>query len=53
MNNCKPKRKVEMSSQGTIPDCIVVQKVLEGDTELFEILLRRYNEVVKYREEVK
>ena len=35
-----------MSALGTIPDCIVVQKVLEGDTELFEILLRRYNELL-------
>lgn len=35
-----------MSSQGTIPDFMVVQKVLDGETELFEILLRRYNELL-------
>ena len=46
MNNCKPIRKMDMSSQGTMPDCLVVQKVLDGDTALFEILLRRYNELL-------
>ena len=46
MDNCKPIRKIDMSSQGTIPDFMVVQKVLDGETELFEILLRRYNELL-------
>lgn len=46
MNNCKPIRKVNRSSKGSIPDAAVVKKVLQGDTELFEILLRRYNELL-------
>ncbi|MDL5512022.1 RNA polymerase sigma factor [Arenibacter sp. M-2] len=46
MDNCKPIKMMDMSSQLTMADYMVVQKVLEGNTELFEILLRRYNELL-------
>lgn len=46
MNDCKPVRKLNTSPYVTLPDFVVVEKVLDGETELFEILLRRYNQLL-------
>ncbi|MCM4167206.1 RNA polymerase sigma factor FliA [Arenibacter antarcticus] len=46
MNDCRPVKKLNTSPYATLPDFVVVEKVLEGETELFEILLRRYNQLL-------
>ncbi len=46
MNICKPVRKLNQAPYATLPDWVVVQKVLDGETELFEILLRRHNQLL-------
>ncbi|MDX1326076.1 MAG: RNA polymerase sigma factor [Arenibacter sp.] len=46
MNICKPIRNLNESSYNTLPDSVVVQKVLEGETVLFEILMRRHNQLL-------
>ena len=35
-----------IQTQKVLPDHLVVEKVLNGETELFEILMRRYNELL-------
>lgn len=46
MNQCSRHRKrIDFSGQ-TLSDQVVVEKVLQGETELFEILMRRYNELL-------
>lgn len=35
-----------IQSEKILPDHVVVEKVLNGETELFEILMRRYNELL-------
>ncbi len=46
MSNFSTQRKrTDMSTQ-TLPDQVVVEKVLRGETELFEILMRRYNQLL-------
>lgn len=40
------ERKEWAESPKVLPDYLIVQKVLEGQTELFEILMIRYNELL-------
>lgn len=40
------KKKAWAESPKILADYLIVQKVLEGHTELFEILIRRYNELL-------
>lgn len=40
------ERKSWAAPSKVLPDYLIVQKVLEGQTELFEILIRRYNELL-------
>ena len=46
MNHINFQRKQDVQTSKSIPDYVVVEKVLQGETELFEILMRRYNELL-------
>lgn len=46
MANCNTKMKKEIVSTTVMPDMLVVERILEGQTELFEILMRRYNKLL-------
>ncbi len=46
MNHINIQRKPDVQTSKSIPDYVVVEKVLQGETELFEILMRRYNELL-------
>lgn len=46
MNHCSVQRKKDAITTQTMSDYIVVEKILQGETELFEILMRRYNELL-------
>lgn len=46
MNQCSTGRIKKEDPTHTLSDQVVVEKVLKGETELFEILMRRYNELL-------
>src|SRR5690606_24409608 len=46
MSQCYTLRKMNEVSAQPLADQVVIEKVLLGDTELFEILMRRYNELL-------
>ncbi|MCK0157243.1 RNA polymerase sigma factor [Cellulophaga sp. F20128] len=46
MGNGNSEKKKEIVSTTLLPDFMVVEKILNGQTELFEILMRRYNELL-------
>lgn len=46
MVNRNTDKKKDGVSTTLMPDILVVEKILEGQTELFEILIRRYNELL-------
>lgn len=46
MDDCGTDKKGEVVSTKLMPDLLVVERILQGQTELFEILLRRHNELL-------
>lgn len=46
MANCSADRKKEVVSTTLMPDFLVVERILQGQTKHFEILMRRYNELL-------
>ncbi|MDX1363299.1 MAG: sigma factor [Arenibacter latericius] len=46
MDSCRPIKKLQRSPYATLPDEVVVEKILVGETELFEILMRRHNQLL-------
>ncbi|UAB82396.1 RNA polymerase sigma factor [Marixanthomonas sp. SCSIO 43207] len=41
-----PNKKKDDTQNSLIPDIVVVKRVLEGQTDMFEILMRRHNELL-------
>jgi RNA polymerase sigma-70 factor (ECF subfamily) len=39
-------KKKDVIMDNLMPDIVVIQRILEGQTEMFEILMRRYNELL-------
>lgn len=46
MNNYGLEKNSETDSPAIMPDILVIEKVLQGQTEIFEILMRRYNQLL-------
>ncbi|MCG2462547.1 RNA polymerase sigma factor [Flavobacteriaceae bacterium F89] len=46
MSHCSAQRKEGAIPTQAMSDYVIVEKVLQGETELFEILMRRYNELL-------
>ncbi len=46
MGNRSTDKESEVVSIKLLPDLLVVERILQGQTELFEILMRRYNELL-------
>src|SRR5690606_22001942 len=46
MANGITDKKEKVVSTTLMPDFLIVERIVEGQTELFEILMRRYNELL-------
>ena len=46
MNQCHTEKESELDSPKLMSDILVIEGILQGQTELFEILMRRYNELL-------
>ncbi|MCK0130015.1 RNA polymerase sigma factor [Flavobacteriaceae bacterium F08102] len=46
MSDHETLKKMSIVSTSLMPDILVVEKILNGQSELFEILMRRYNELL-------
>ena len=46
MASCNIDRKKEIVSTALMSDFLIIERILQGRTDLFEILMRRYNELL-------